>query len=172
MLDRAIGIIGVALALAFGAYSLSPEGWPKMPGWLVYAGVAAGIFLGGLSLGLIAADKRNELASAIVDSAELRLQMYGDSRTPTRLTATNIWRWYYLKTVFVTIEAATGSKTEHPVGTLFVTFDPQVRTGTLEVSSPDIALPQFEVKEFQSRFAIIAFSGPIPAGTLVITVHS
>jgi len=58
MLDRAIGVIGVALALIFGLWSLAPEGWPKMPPWLMYVGISLGIFLIGLAGGLIISEYR------------------------------------------------------------------------------------------------------------------
>jgi hypothetical protein len=58
MLDRAIGILGVALALIFGLWSLAPEGWPKMPPWLTLGGLAIGIFLVGVATGLIFSEQQ------------------------------------------------------------------------------------------------------------------
>jgi hypothetical protein len=60
MLDRAIGVLGIALALFFGAWSLAPEGWPKMPPWAIYLGIATGIFLVGLAGGMIISEYRKE----------------------------------------------------------------------------------------------------------------
>jgi hypothetical protein len=60
MLDRAIGILGIALALFFGAWSLAPEGWPKMPPWAIYLGVATGIFLVGIAGGMIVSEYRKD----------------------------------------------------------------------------------------------------------------
>lgn len=57
MLDRAIGIAGIALALIFGLWSTAPEGWPKAPAWLMMIGIGFGIFLFGLAAGLIINEK-------------------------------------------------------------------------------------------------------------------
>src|SRR5215475_11237207 len=32
----------------------------------------------------------------LADRASLRLHMYGDTRTPDRISASNVWRWYHL----------------------------------------------------------------------------
>jgi hypothetical protein len=58
MLDRAIGLLGIALALIFGLWSLAPEGWPKMPPWLMLGGIGGGIFLVGAATGLIVSEQR------------------------------------------------------------------------------------------------------------------
>jgi len=47
MLDRAIGLLGLALAVIFGVWSLAPEDWPKMPTWAVLLGVGVGLLLIG-----------------------------------------------------------------------------------------------------------------------------
>jgi hypothetical protein len=60
MLDRAIGILGIALALIFGLWGLAPEGWPKMPLWLTVLGIGAGVLLFGIAVGMVIADHRNK----------------------------------------------------------------------------------------------------------------
>jgi sorbitol-specific phosphotransferase system component IIA len=57
-------------------------------------------------------------------------------------------------------------------GTLFVTFEDDVTVGTLNVRSPDMQLPVYEVKEFNQRYAIITFHDNVPTGTLEVQVHS
>jgi hypothetical protein len=52
MLDRAIGILGIALAVIFGLYSLAPATWPKPPVWVMLAGIGVGVFLTGLAGGM------------------------------------------------------------------------------------------------------------------------
>jgi hypothetical protein len=84
----------------------------------------------------------------------------------------NVWRWYYLRTIVVAVEKETGKEERQDVvTTLFVNFDNPVSVGTVEVSSPDMRLPLYEVKEFNNRFAIIMFDGSLPQGTLQIDVH-
>jgi hypothetical protein len=48
----------------------------------------------------------------------------------------------------------------------FVSFDRDVLIKTLEISSPDFKLPRHETKEYNQRFAIVTFDGPLPMGTL------
>lgn len=109
-------------------------------------------------------------ARAIVDKARLRLHVYADNRVPEALAAENIFRWYYLRHVIVTMSPAGEKTSAFPLTTLFVTFEPEVRISTLKVQSPDIALPAHEVKEFNQRYAIIAFMGGLTAGTLEVSI--
>ena len=69
MLDRAIGIFGIALAIIFGFWTLAPEGWPKMPPWVLILGIGIGILL----IGLIA---------AAVLSARAEIPGRGEAREP------------------------------------------------------------------------------------------
>jgi hypothetical protein len=54
---------------------------------------------------------------------------------------------------------------------LFISFDPPVKVGTLRVKA-DKPLAHFEVKEFNNRFAIIAFQEAVPECNLDIEVTS
>jgi hypothetical protein len=53
---------------------------------------------------------------------------------------------------------------------LYVNFDNPINAGTLEVKSPDIKLPIYEVKELTNRYAIIVFQDDLPRGEIHITV--
>lgn len=46
-----------------------------------------------------------------------------------------------------------------PMTPLFLTFEPEARVSTFKMESPDIVLPAREVREFDQRFALIAFMG-------------
>ena len=105
----------------------------------------------------------------LVDKAVLRLHTYGDFRIPDRLAMENIYRWYYLVNIQVT-PRPDGEDRKIIGSTLFVSFDPDVRSTTLSVRSPDMKLPIYEVKDFNQRFAIVTFSGEVPAGTLEVSV--
>lgn len=63
MLDRAIGLTGLALALIVGLWPLTPEGWPKMPAWVTLSGIGLGILLIGLAAGMIIADHKTPQSS-------------------------------------------------------------------------------------------------------------
>ncbi len=58
-----------------------------------------------------------------------------------------------------------------PFTTVFISFEPEVEISTLKVRSPNIALPTHEVKEFNQRFAIVVFVGPVAEGTLEFEVQ-
>jgi hypothetical protein len=107
------------------------------------------------------------------DTARLSLQTYGDARVPRGLHHENVYRWYQLKNVLHATDPATGQVHDSTVATtIFLAFETPVLVHTLEVQSPDIRLPAYEVKEFNNRFAIIVFAGEVPMGTLEIVVHT
>jgi hypothetical protein len=143
-----------------------------MPAWAVRGGLLGGFLLIGLAAGLVIADKRNPETESFVDEAEIRLHFYGDDRDPTRLSVSNVWRWYFLKNVMVAVDPNdTNKRAKHVFGTLILTFDKPVKRGTLEVGSPDSKLPTYEVKDFSNRGAVVAFFDEIPLGTLFVRVH-
>lgn len=165
MIDRAIGLIGIALALltwAVGHY------FPTAPVWVALIGYGLGVFMLGVSLGLISAGGLRRKRQ-IKDKASLKLHVYGDHRTPDRLSYDNIFRWYYLQTGIDGIGPdGQGRQRIASFSTLFVTFEDDVKIHTLKVSSPDMQLPVYEVKEFNQRYAIIVFADAVPTGTLEI----
>jgi len=128
--------------------------------WAVWA-----LLLLGISLLVVSWVQRGP---APVNNAELSLRIYGDARSPQRMSSTHIWRWYYLATGSVVY--LNGQPQNSLTRVLFVTFEPDVKITTLTVNSPDIALPRYEVKEFNQRYAIISFASDLPAGTLEIRV--
>lgn len=168
MLDRGIGVAGLGLAVIFGALQFFPL---KVPAWVSVSGVGVGVLMLGISLGLIWSGRRSKQSTpSLVDSALLRLHVFQDHRTPDRLEAKNIFRWYYLSHVLIG-RATDGKDLETELPTLFISFQPEVRITTLKVRSPDIKLPRHEVKEFNQKFAIIVFSEKIPDGTLEVSVE-
>jgi hypothetical protein len=79
MTDRALAIIGIALALFSWFMSFRIH---TMPAWLSLGGGALGILLFGIGLGLSISGQRTNIStqSALVDNAELRLHIYGNDR--------------------------------------------------------------------------------------------
>jgi hypothetical protein len=96
-------------------------------------------------------------------SAEIRLRYHGNTHTPDELLRQNTWRWYNL------IHMDYSNNLEVLANCLFLSFDKPVAIGTLKITSPDMKLPLYEVKEYNNRFAIIFFSGQLPSGTLVVS---
>jgi hypothetical protein len=99
MLDRAIGIIGIALALVFGFLPLIPL---KIPVWLTYSGIAVSVFLVGIALGLAWSDYR-QVKPTTTDEPQLvetnLFLQFSDARSvPTEKNPRNIRSWYALFT--------------------------------------------------------------------------
>lgn len=167
MIDRAIGIFGIALALL----TATAQYYIQVPNWIVRIGFCAGIFFCGLSLGLIAAGGLRQ-KRRVRPSALLRLHVFGDHRTPNRLNQENIFRWYYLQFMTNRVAHQGNQRIATYATLLFVIFEEDVVINTLSVHSPDIQLPIYEVNEFNQRYAIIYFSNNIPAGTLEVAVRA
>jgi hypothetical protein len=74
MIDRAIGLFGLALCLIVGLYAFAPEGWPKMPSWITIIGIGLGILLFGVGIGLVVADYRSPVEP---QKPDLHLAMSG-----------------------------------------------------------------------------------------------
>lgn len=165
MIDRAIGILGIAVGIAVG---LLAAYLPQLPGWVPPAGFAVASLLVGFSAGLLAAGglwrKRR-----IAHKASLRLHIFGDHRAPQKLSHENIFRWYYLQWEARFVQPD-GTQHVGKQAILFVTFEDDVVIRTLVVQSPDMLLPIYEVKEFNQRYAIIHFAANVPAGTLEVMV--
>lgn len=167
MLDRAIGILGIALGVITAAAQYY---FPKLPDWIPFTGFGGGVFLIGLSVGLVSAGGLRH-KRPIAPTALLRLHVFGDHRTPDHLALENIFRWFYLQTAIDGV-GPSGITRIGTLATLFVSFDYDVVVSTIKIRSPDIQLPIYEVKEFNQRYAIIVFSENVPAGTLEVTVSS
>ena len=93
-------------------------------------------------------------------TASLTLHIWGDHRAPDRVAFENIFRWYYLQNIINGITESGEAVTQHVMSTLFLSFESDVAITTITVQSPDMALPVYEVKEFNKRFSIIVFSEP------------
>ena len=165
MIDRAIGILGIAIAfitLVIQNY------FPTFPAWTPWAIFGIGIFLFGLSVGIIVS-RRLSGKPKRVKRVVLKLHIFGDHRAPERIDHENIFRWYYLQNAVMTMSPS-GPEQIAGFVTLYISFDPEVEISTLRVRSPDMALPVYEVKEFNQRYAIVNFADNVPAGTLEVVV--
>ncbi len=165
MIDRVLGIVGLALAV-LGI--VTPYKWPNLPSWAADTGIAVGCLLFGIAVGLYWGSGRGN--DDPVDTAEVRLHIFGDERTPERLSHQNIWRWYYLRNMFVSIDTQNNKQTKLTAVNLFLAFEKPIAGATVSISSPDMVLPQHELKDLSSRSAVIAFSGELPRGTLIVRV--
>jgi hypothetical protein len=168
MIDRAIGIAGIALGLVFAFLQYF---FPSLPSWLLISGVGLGVLLFGIALGIVIADRRQARLKAPVDRAVLRLRVYADSRLPERVYFENIFRWYYFPGTFQMKDQEGNLVGSLAIVTLVVSFEPEVKISTLKIRALEGDLPTHEVKEFNQRFAIIAFLGKAPVGTIEVAVE-
>ena len=167
-------------------------GWPmiraNIPTFLVLTALIVGVVWAAMSwsYGTIISNQASEIKllerqkseasavpkpGALVERAQLRLHVYSDNRMPDRLNATNIWRWFYLADVLVMMNQDGAKNREMLTAKLFVTFDQPVGVGTMTVRA-DKPIPHYEVKEFNNRFAIIAFQESLPECNLEIEVSA
>lgn len=152
-------IISLLIGLA-GLYFAA--GKPPINFWLVLAGL---VVCGSVALAYYLGSR----ARSTADSAALSLRVHGGTRTPDVLSQQNIFRWYFL-TMGGELVSPGGDSQAVLARTLYLSFEPEVKVTTLRVTSPDIPLPPFEVKEFNQRYAIIAFFGDVPPGVLEVRV--
>jgi hypothetical protein len=178
MIDRAIGIAGLALAVIFGAWSLAPEGWPKMPSWASLIGVGTGILLIGVAIGLIAGQRRDVRPSdepSIIETG-LFLQFTGGSSIPIAKYTKNVRFWYALYTASVTVDTkdkdgkSLGGFSIPPQWAIFIIFDkpPIIRQLISTCDGP--SKPKCDVSTANSVYAIVTMSGDVTKTTLDISV--
>jgi hypothetical protein len=167
------------------------QGWPmiraNIPTFIVIVALIAGVVWAALSwsygsivshqaaeIRLLERQKAEATATAkpgpIVDRASLRLHVYGDTRLPDRLSATNVWRWFYLNDVLGMMKQDGTKDREIVTSKLFISFDQPVGVGTMTVRS-DKPLSHYEVKEFNNRFAIVVFGEALPECNIDIEVN-
>jgi len=100
--------------------------------------------------------------------SELRLLIQREEQTPSSIFYMNISKWCLFDQNFTRIDKEISRNHGGGPVCLFLLFDQPTRGEVLDVTS-DAVLPRYEVKEFNDRFAIVAFAEPLPAGTLEIT---
>jgi hypothetical protein len=166
--DRVIGTVGLAVTIIFGFLQFLEL---DIPDWITLLGIGVGVFMLGTSAGLLVSHRWSKPESMVpVKGTFLRLHIYPDNRSPSRIADSNIFRWYHL-TNMVEVFSAEGAQIGKALNSiLFVTFDRPVPVATLAINSPDIRLPRYEVKDFNQRFAVIVFSGRLDSGTLEVAI--
>ena len=107
----------------------------------------------------------------VAQEAHLRLLVYNDERTPTRISEKNIWRWFWLRDILTMVATDGTMSSTATITILFLSFETPMITSSVEIQSPDFTLPRYEVKAFYPRFAIVVFDGKMPAGTLEISMR-
>jgi uncharacterized protein YneF (UPF0154 family) len=179
LLDRAIGILGIALAIIFGAWSLAPEGWPKMPDWVALLGVGIGVLLVGIAAGLIIGAHRkpaDDPNKPQLIETNLFLQFSDSHSVPVEKNPRNIRHWYahYTESIYVDTNDAEGKSlggfSVPPRWTIFIMFENppifrQMITTCLGPKTPKAAL-----QTSNSAYAIISIVGDVTSATLEVSI--
>jgi hypothetical protein len=175
MLDRAIGIFGIALALIFG---LAPLLDFKMPIWLTYAGVGLGILLSGLAVGLIMGGYRkpHDLTEPQVIETNLFLQFSDAHFASIEKSQRNIRAWYALYTESIYVDTkdkdgnSLGGFSVPPRWAVFILFErpPILRQLIAICLGPNT--PKANVNISNAYFAVISIVGDVTSATLDVSI--
>lgn len=178
MLDRGIGVLGIALAIIFGVWSLAPEGWPKMPSWVSLLGVGIGILLVGLAGGLILGAQRkpaNPNEPRLVET-NLFLQFSDSHSIPVEKNPRNIQNWYALYTESIYVDTkdkdgkSLGGFSVPPRWAVFLIFEtpPIFRQMVATCRGPNN--PKCAVATANATYAVITIVGDVTNSTLDISL--
>jgi hypothetical protein len=178
MLDRGIGILGIALAIIFGAWSLAPEGWPKMPTWIALLGVGFGVLLVGLAIGLVIGERRKpaDPNEPQIIETNLFLQFSDAHSVPVEKNPRNIRNWYahYTESIYVDTKDADrkslGGFSVPPRWTIFMMFEkpPIFRQMIAICRGPNN--PNCIVATANALYAVITIAGDVTGATLDVSI--
>jgi hypothetical protein len=109
-----------------------------------------------------------------VIKTSLRVQFYGDEKIPTEIHSENVSNWYavWSPSAAIISKDAAGKEIERYVvpktWVVFMLFKKPTKYRQLIVSFSGANFPTYEVKQSDSRFAIVTVSGDIRLGELEI----
>ncbi len=178
MLDRAIGLLGLALAVIFGVWSLAPEDWPKMPTWAVLLGVGVGVLFIGLAAGLILGSQRkpnNPNEPQFVET-NLFLQFSDAHSVPVEKNPRNIQNWYALFTesIYVDTKDAEGKSlggfSVPPRWAVFLIFEKPPIFRQMVATCLGPKNPTCAVATANSTYAVVTVIGDVTKATLEISL--
>jgi hypothetical protein len=101
----------------------------------------------------------NVATGDVFDRSELRLSIPPGDEEPMVLFYMNIFKWHLFAQQSIGADKAAEPKTET---ILLIAFNHPTSSERLEVKS-DSPLPAHQIKEFNQRYAIIAFASPLRA---------
>jgi hypothetical protein len=176
MLDRVIGILGLALALIFGLLPLTDF---KVPLWLIYAGVIVGVLLIGIAIGLlIGADRETVDTTTVPQLVETNLFLqFSDSHSvPIEKNPRNIKAWYALYTESVYVDAkdkdgnSLGGFGVPPRWSVFVLFEkpPIFRQMIATCIGPN--QPKCELRTANTTYAVVTMLGDVTGSTFELSI--
>jgi len=173
MIDRAIGLVGIALAVLFG---LAPFTDFKLPIWATYAGIGLGIWLFGVAVGLFAGAQRKPGKGPQIIETNLFLQFSDSHSVPVEKNPRNIQSWYALYTESIYVGAKdvggrmVGGFSVPPRWTIFIIFEkpPIFRQIVADCRGPNN--PKCDVQTSNLTYAIITINGDVTNATLDVSL--
>ncbi len=172
MIDRVLGIVGIALAVLS---LIMPYKWPKVPVAVTNGGLYLAIALIGIAIGLYWGSKREKPEEETTDHAALFLQFTDDHTVPTEVRQKNIQSWYaiYTESIYVDTKngagASMGGFSVPPRWTVFLVFKKRTIYRQLLAECRGPKSPKCSVQTNNDRYAIITIAGSPELATLDIT---
>ena len=156
--------------------------WHYMPLFLV---IVSGItvianqfgFVGSNNVAKNPLSEHSNLEASFIRTS-LRLQFFGDYRTPIEISSRNVATWYayYSPSMNVTFKDADGKEIGGqgmpPSWAIFITLDKPTayRQGIVSFSNPEKA-PPMEVRFATTRSMVSTVAGQVPAGVLEVHIE-
>jgi uncharacterized protein YneF (UPF0154 family) len=176
MLDRAIGIVGIALALIFGLIPLTEF---KVPLWVIYIGVGFGILLFGLAGGLwIGAERKTADAPEEPQLVETNLFLqFSDSHSvPVQKNPRNIKAWYalYSESIYVDTKDKDGKSLGGfgvpPRWSIFILFEKPPIFQQMIATCVGPNHPTCAVPTANAAYAVVTVLGDVTSSTLEVSI--
>lgn len=177
-------MLGYLLTIGFVIYAII--GWHRrriaggkrgVDSWyfIALSLVVAGVAIGGAAYGIglrssVAPDTgKTSSTPTNVSDTHLSLKFGPAGSTPISTGLANIWRWYALASVAVVV-LPDGNRKEIKSWNLFMTFEKPIDVKQVVIEGG--SLPQYEVKDRDSRSTVIAFLGDILDTSLIVRIES
>lgn len=170
----------ILLFVLTGAFVIAGVSWPWIKSFSPSAAIVVQeianspvswfcVIIFGIIIALLTGKSHGIKQQSAEDSSSVDLVWHGNAMAPDMKSSVNIFRWYSLITVLAAPNKESGIIEQNIImTTLFITFDKPTKIRTLKIVGENMIIPQHEVKEFNQRYAIIVFTGAIPAGVMKI----
>jgi hypothetical protein len=178
MSDYALGIVGIALTVIFGAWSLAPEKYRKLPNWLYAIICGVGLLLFGLGLGMWVGGQESQAAPdlpALIETA-LFLEFADTTSVPNEKNVKNIKYWcaYHTGSISVNEQDITGKQiggfSVPPQWIVFIIFERAPIIQQLLVTCTGLNKPKCDVQAANSAYAVVTAVGDMTNATLEISL--
>jgi hypothetical protein len=147
----------------------SVEPWHLIIGGMSGVVIFAAVALGGAIWQYRGAHQRAPASPSQGNDTHLGLKFGPSGSSPIATDLANIWRWYALQSIAVMI-LPDGQRKEIKSWNLFMTFEKPVDVKQVIIEGDK--LPQYEVKDRDSRSVVVAFLGDISDASLRVRIDT